>query len=329
MKLVSTKDLYLLSVVAVIQLANKSGSVRLRLLFTRLVAFLAYSLSRRKRRLSEKNLFEAFDGQLSKQRGRAIVKGSFYQFWLDAMSLPYCKSSEATGEPIQITGLEHLQDSLNGGKGAILWESSYFGRRNLAKHILYRNGFAIDQVHADGHLAGFRPRRTNRSWTSERIVRPFFHDCEKAFLREIIYLGDPDSLAFTKLMASRLRDNRILCISADGTRGKKFISLPFLGNSFSYPTGIVSLAKFTGSPILPLFCFDDEEGGTCLVIGPAVQISPDWQREVASENGIRQFITLLESYVRSYPEQYRKWDYSSPAAGTHPTAKLRADVKAS
>ena len=312
MKLVSVQDLYLLSVIAVIRLANRSGSVRLRLLFTRTVAFLAYFLSRRKRRLSEKNLFKAFDGQLSKQRGRVIVKGSFYQFWLDAISLPYCRSSEAAGETIQVAGLEHLENSLKRGNGAILWESSYFGRRNLAKHILYRNGFAIDQVHAYGHMGGFHLAKNNQSRITERVIRPFFDKCERSFVREIIYLGDPDSLAFTKLMASRLRDDRILCISADGTRGKKFIPIPFLGDFFAFPTGTVSLAKFTGSPILPLFCFDDEDGRTCLVIGPAVQISPDWQREVASENGLRQFITLLEFYVRKYPEQYRKWDYSSP-----------------
>ena len=129
-------------------------------------------------------------------------------------------------------------------------------------------------------------------------------------------------------MASRLRDNGILCISADGTRGKKFISIPFLGNSFSFPTGIVSLAKFTGSPILPLFCFDAEDGRTCLVIRPAVQISPDWQREAASENGIRQFITLLEFYVRKYPEQYRKWDHSSPGqANTEERSFIRCEAQ--
>jgi lauroyl/myristoyl acyltransferase len=326
MKLVSARDLYLLSVIAVIRAANGSGSVRLRLLFTWTVAFLAYCVSSRKRRLSEKNLVKAFDGQLSKQRGRAIVKGSFHQFWLDVLSLPYRRSSAAAGEPIQIAGLEHLQDSLKRGNGAILWESSYFGRRNLAKHILYRNGFAIDQVHAYGHIGGFHVAK-NQSCVSERIIRPFFDNCQRSFVRDIIYLGDPDSLAFTKLMASRLRDNRILCISADGTRGKKFISIPFLGNFFSFPTGIVSLAKFTGTPILPLFCFDTEDGKICLVIGPSLQIPPDLQREEALENGIRQFIAVLESYVRKYPEQYRKWDYSSPRKAKYRLAKLDSEVR--
>lgn len=312
MKLVSTKDLYLLSVIAIIRLANGSGSVRLRLLFTKAVAFLAYRLSRTKRGSSEKNLSRAFEGQLSKERRRAIVKGSFYQFWLDLFSMPYCSGSEAEARAVRICGLEHLQDSLKRGNGAILWESSYFGRRNLAKHILHRNGFAIDQVHASNHMGGFGAPRDNQSWAIQRVIRPFFDKCERSFVREIIYLGDPDSLTFTKLMVSRLKNNRILCISADGTRGHKFISVSLLGRAVSFPTGAVSLAKVTNTPILPLFCFADTTGTTKLTVLPPLQIPSDLQREEALENGIHQFVGLLESYIRMYPEQYRKWDYSSP-----------------
>jgi lauroyl/myristoyl acyltransferase len=276
------------------------------------VAFLAYRLSRSKRRSSEKNLSRAFKGQLSKEGRQAIVKGSFYQYWLDLFSMPYCSASEAEARPVRICGLAHLQESLKRGNGAILWESSYFGRRNLAKHILHRNGFAIDQVHASSHMGGFAARGGNQSWAIERVIRPFFDNCERSFVREIIYLGDPDSLAFTKLMVSRLRNNDILCISADGTRGHKFISVSLLGRTVSFPTGAVSLAKLTNTPILPLFCFADTTGRTKLVILPPLQIPSDLQREEALENGIHQFVGLLESYVRMYPEQYRKWDYSSP-----------------
>jgi lauroyl/myristoyl acyltransferase len=309
-KLITAKDVYLLCVITVIKLAHRSRSVRMRLLFTRTVALLAYRLSRGKGRSSEKNLSTAFKGQLSKERRRAIVKGSFYQFWLDILSMPCCSGSEGA-DPIDICGLEHLQDSLKRGNGAILWESSYFGRRNLAKHILYRNGFAIDQVHASSHMGGFGAPRDNQSWAIKHVIRPFFDKCERSFVREIIYLGDPDSLTFTKLLVSRLRNNGILCISADGTRGHKFISLTLLGRTVSFPTGAVSLARITNTPILPLFCFADATGTTKLTIMPPLQIPSDLQREDALENGIHQFVALLESYVRMYPEQYRKWDYSS------------------
>ncbi len=304
-----------MSVIMAIKVGHGFGSVRLRLLFTKAVALLAYRLSSSKRRSSEKNLSTAFNDQLSKERIRAIVKGSFFQFWLDLFTMPYGSDLEGEARPVSVYGLEHLQESLKRGDGAILWESSYFGRRNLAKHILYQNGFAVDQVHASNHMAGFGTPRDNQSWATERVIRPFFDNCERSFVREIIYLGDSDSLSFTKLLVSRLRKNRILCISADGTRGHKFISVSLLGRTVSLPTGAVSLARITNAPIFPLFCFADASGGTKLTILPPLQISSASQREEVLENGVRQFVALLESYVRMYPEQYRKWDYSRQENG--------------
>ncbi|MEX0805590.1 MAG: lysophospholipid acyltransferase family protein [Candidatus Binatia bacterium] len=306
MKLITAKDLYLLSVITLIEAANRLSSGRLRPLFARGVAFLAYWLSRRKRRMSEKNVVQAFEGKLSRERARDIVKGSFYQFWLEIFSMP-CSSGPEAADTISICGLEHLQDTLEQGKGAILWESSYFGRRNLAKYILHRNGFAIDQVHARNHMGGFAASGDAQSWTRDRVIRPFFDERQRSFVREIIYLTDPDFLIFARTMANRLRNNGILCISADGPRGHKFISVPFLGRTVSIPTGIASLAKVSGAPIMPLFCYADAKGRTSLNILPPVRIPSDLQREEALETTVLQFTDLLESYVRRYPEQYRNW----------------------
>jgi hypothetical protein len=46
----------------------------------------------------------AFKDQLSKERRLAIVKGSFYQFWLDLFSMPYCSGSEAEARPFVFAG---------------------------------------------------------------------------------------------------------------------------------------------------------------------------------------------------------------------------------
>jgi lauroyl/myristoyl acyltransferase len=109
-----------------------------------------------------------------------------------------------------------------------------------------------------------------------------------------------------------LKNNRVVCLSADGTRGHRFVSIPFLGRSFSIPTGIANLARLSATPILPIFCFADNRGKTALVIKPPLQMSPNLQREEALKDGVQQFFALLECYVRMYPEQYRKWNHSSP-----------------
>ena len=281
-----------------------------RLLFAKIVALSAYHFSQRKRRLSEKSVSEVFQGRLNEDHTRNIVKGSFYHFWLDIFSLPY-GCSGATLPPHHIQGLEHLHDSLERGNGAILWESSYFGRRNFAKHILFEKGFAIDQIHTYNHTGGFGGSRDRQSWVRKRVIGPYFDRCERAFLQDIIYLGDRNSLTFTRTLVNRLKNNGILCISADGTRGQKFISAPVLGRPNLFPTGILNLARFTGTPILPLFCYVDKKERTSLVILPPLKVPSGLQREDALENGVQQFAAQLESYVRTYPEQYRRWDSST------------------
>jgi lauroyl/myristoyl acyltransferase len=319
-RLITVKDVYLLTVIALIRASSAFSSVKWPPFLARTVAVVAYRLSRRKRRSSENNLVQVFEGTLSRERLQAIVRSSFYQFWLEVLSMPYRSVSQAAVDAVEMNGLEHLQAGLKQGNGVILWESSYFGRRLLAKEVLYKKGFAIEQVHAQTHLGGFGHSRDAASSVRERMIRPFFEHCERLFVKDIIYLTDPGSLRHTRVLANRLKQNRILCISADGPRGQKFISVPFLGRTLAFPTGIVSLAKISGAPILPLFCFADKKGRTKLTILPPVEISSEWEREQALERAILQFTAVLDGYIRRYPEQYRNWHY---VWGPLPTAPDR------
>lgn len=125
-------------------------------------------------------------------------------------------------------------------------------------------------------------------------------------------------------MLDQLKNNGILCLSADGTRGHKFIPASLLGQTVSFPTGAVSLAKISGASMLPLFCFADAEGTTRLDILPPVQIRCDGEREQGLEKSVLEFTSLLESYLKNYPEQYRNWHYFSgpPDTGSSQTRCL-------
>ncbi len=206
---------------------------------------------------------------------------------------------------LDIRRLGFLQTALQRGCGAILWESSYFGRRNLAKHILNHHGFAVVQVHAYDHLGGFGPAGSPESWMTEHIIRPFFDRCERSFLGDIIYLTDTDSLAALRIMLERLKHNAILCLSADGTRGYKFVSVSLFGRKCFFPTGAVSLAKISGAPMLPIFCYAESDGTIRLEILPSLRVRFDGERERELETTILEYTNLLRSYAKSYPEQYR------------------------
>jgi len=81
----------------------------------------------------------------------------------------------------------------------------------------------------------------------------------------------------------------------------------FLGGYRTFFTGMVSLSRITGAPILPLFCVQEDSDKTAVIIEPPIALDSTKDRDSASELCIDQYVSLLESYIKRYPEQYRNW----------------------
>jgi lauroyl/myristoyl acyltransferase len=311
MKCLRFQDLYSLTVITLIKIVSGFPFSLLKGLTLQSIVFAAYHVSKKKRHRMEKNLSEAFDGKLAEHQRREIVKGAFHEFWRETFSRWPTRQERAALKSAEIQGLEHLQRALRNGRGVILWESNAFGGRALSKQILHENGFMIHQVYAEFHLRGFLttdPDRSN-SWVRDHVVKTEMERCEKPFLAEIIYLPRSDSLVFTRVLLDRLKQNAILCIPGDGRSGRKLLPMRFLGRTMLFPTGMVSLARISGASLLPMFCIQEERGKTSLIIEPPILIETEVGREQALEKGVVQYVSLLESYIRKYPKQYRNWTF--------------------
>jgi len=309
MKFISIKDLYFLLVITLIKVVSWFFSPKLKDFVVKCIASSAYLFSREKRRLSEKNLSQAFGEKLTEDQKQKIIKEAFNEFWMEAFSLILSNFERDAIKGVGIHGVEHLQQALKKGKGVILWESVSFGRRNLAKQILKDRGFSIHQVHADYHIAGFRHDRKSPTYIKRLIIKPFFDRHEKQFIEEIINIPDSDSLAYTRLLLHRLKQNAIICITADVGLGQKLIPQRFFGRSILFPTGMVSLARLSGATILPIFCIKEKNNEIILIIENPIPVASGTERDSNLENSISQYASLLESYIRRFPENHRSWHY--------------------
>jgi lauroyl/myristoyl acyltransferase len=307
MKFIYLKDLYFLSVIAIVRLLGWLSLPGPRKFVVNSLAFAAYNFSKAKRRLIEKNLLKAFAGKLSQDQMRHIVKGVFYETWQEMFfwSLPSTKRAADNG--VELRGVEHLHDALRQGRGVILWETNGIGRRLSAKRILSENGFAIHQVHGADALGGFLTDDSSASWVRHRLVKRFFDNCEKQFVTEMISLPKSNSLAFTRILLNRLNQNAVLCVTGDGRVGQKLIPLTFLGRTTLFATGMVTLARISGSSILPMFCIPQRNGTSVVTIEGPIHIESDVDRERALENSLKQYGALLETHIRRDPELYRNW----------------------
>jgi KDO2-lipid IV(A) lauroyltransferase len=304
LRLPTRHHLYLLGVVALVEAANRVGSPRLADGLAGLAAAAAHRWSHEKRRRMERNVTRAL-GPLDDAERARIVRGAFHTFWDETLGFVPWRAAKTAA--LEVTGLGHLEDALAAGRGAILWESAYFGRRNLAKQALGRRGVRIQQVHNLDHRAGFA-RDPHASWLRDAVVFPYFEAREREFTAGVIRLPRAERLGGLRQVLAALARNEVVSITADVAQGHRFVTVPVLGEPKPFATGMVSAARTAGAALLPLFCVREAEGRLRVIVEPAIPVAPE-RTPTALEAPIGRYAALLEAYIRRYPEQFRDWHY--------------------
>lgn len=304
MTFMKVSDFYFLVVLVLVRVARWTGWPGLRNQLTWALGCLACRFSFKKRRAALQGLERVFASNRDKREKRRILCSSFRSFWQDTFAvLPFAQDLVKL-DRIGIVGEELLRSALEKGRGAILLESNAFGQRLTAKQLLGRRGFRIFQIHAENHLNGLRNEGVAGSWLRRKVLKTTFERWEKEFVFEIVDLPQGDSMLFTRTLQRRLAANSIVCSAGDGSLGQKFIKVPFLGRDRPFATGLFSLSKICRSPILPLFCFQEEGDKIKLVLGPEHDVGTE-----GVEEALVSFAQQLEGYIRRYPGQYRNWQF--------------------
>jgi lauroyl/myristoyl acyltransferase len=309
MALMRVKDLYFLTVLILIRVIGFSRSVILRNRLVTLLGWIAFQISSEKRTRSLAGLQEGLGSSVGHRERERIALASFRMFWQDAFAILPLPGESRSLDHLPVEGRGLLETALKQGKGAILLESNSFGNRLLAKQVLHKQGFSLVQVHAQNHLHGLRNRGLKRSWLRESFINPTFEDWENEFLSDVVYLPEDDSLTFTRILQRLLAGNSIICSAGDGNRGKRMVRIPFLGRSRSFATGMFSLSRVSGAPVMPLFCYQDFGGQTRVTIGPIFKLDRIEKDRLAPDPGLSEYVAILENYVKKYPDQYRHWHF--------------------
>lgn len=306
MSRIAAVDFYYLAVIGLVRLNDWVRSPALSAALGRTMGRLAFTTSGEKTRRIKTNLARVYGDRIEPKQLDRIARGSLDDFWREMLSWSYGAEANLAPARLQVVGLEHLNNALARGKGVVLWDSNGFGRRVLAKKLLFREGFVIHQIHGPNNLGGFltdNPRATQarREW-----VKTFFDRREQAFVASQIDLPASDAMEYTRTMMHRLTANGILSAAGDGSAGHKHVAIDFLGYPTLFATGLVSMARLTGAAILSLFCFKPNDT-IRLEIGAPLEIPRDMERDAAQRAVLVQYAARLEALVRAYPEQYRNW----------------------
>lgn len=100
-----------------------------------------------------------------------------------------------------------------------------------------------------------------------------------------------------------LQAGAVVAQTGDGWHSASFVDAPFLGRMLPFPTGVMSLARLTGVPVIPLFA-----------AGPASRMEfvieePFRVGRGASEleQAIRRYAARLDQHVRAWPAAWEHW----------------------
>lgn len=275
-----------------------------------LAGFMLYLFSRRTRATVAANMRIVLGPQIDESQVQQVTREAFRNLlwnYYDLFHLP-AFTSEAIRRRLQIEGVEHLEQALARGKGAIM-VGLHFGNTEVLMQVplLYPHMKFVMLVEkmADARIFDLMRRlRESRGMEMIPIDEPF------------------------KIMR-RLKQNCIVGIAADRDVTHSGMIFDFFGKPAQLPDGPVRLALRMGTPIIPAFGWRETNGRFQVKVLPplAMQHTGSFDHDVRVNMG--RLLKVFEEIIRARPGQWmafhRLW-LESPTPLFHSLPRLEEKV---
>ena len=275
-------------------------------LLGRFLAHGGYLVDRRRRRIAEENLRNAYGENLSEVQIQEIIRRSYVHLasvGIDFIKLPRIVNSNNWRNHIEVEGLEFAKKAREEGKG-IIFVTGHVGNwevlgcameflfhqpvHSIAKHM--ENPFndrLVTQLREDG---------------GQKII--FTENSARAILRV-------------------LKSNQLLGILIDQNVRDNNILVDFFGQKAATTRSAATLSLKTGAPVIMLFARRLEGGYKFKVsLSEPVQIEKTGDLEKDIFNLTQRCTSIIESRIREHPHEWlwihRRWKLKSTAVSSNP-----------
>lgn len=220
------------------------------------------------------------------------------------------RNQQPLSNAIRILGQEHLDASLQKGKGAIAI-GGHFGNFTIM-------GFKMKS-------AGYRFHTVVRAFGDPFREKMYEH--YRAKQGQLFIPSRPPKEALKRILQA-LKKNETVFLITDENKRHGGVFVDFFHRPASTASGPAVLHLRTGADLLPMFLLRNQDNTHQLIIEPPLNI-PDTKDRKAEVEEIMQLITKkIEEYVRKYPSQWmwtqRRWRTRPPeekAKGIEPGYK--------
>ena len=189
---------------------------------------------------------------------------------------------------IRIEGVEHMEEALKGGKGAI-GVSAHLGNFELAGAVLALLGFPVSAVvftHQNSYVDAFFSRQRTGVGVRSIAVR------------------SQNQRALYEASLAALQKNGILALVGDRDFFGNGMELPFFGKSVKIPRGPAAFSLRTGAPIVPGFLVREKDGTYRFWLEKPIRPPEGVSREEAVRRMTEQCVEAMSRVIRKYPTQW-------------------------
>lgn len=236
-------------------------------------------------KMAEANIRECLG--VSEERARQIAADSLHRFGrmvVEVLRFPLL-NKDTIHDKVRVEGLEYLEAAYAQGKGVIMC-TGHYGNWELLGATVALHGYPMLSI----------TRKQNNGYM-DRAINEF----RQMVGQRVTYnRGEHGLLAISRM----LREKNLLGVLYDQDTNDDGVEIDLFGKRSVIPLGPAALSRIYGSPILPIFLHNNDDG-TCTAKIYAPLYTPktkDKQRDFY--NVTRQLVTVLEQEIIAHPEMW-------------------------
>lgn len=203
---------------------------------------------------------------------------------------------------IRVHGTGAVESARESGRGIIFWTSNFAFNDLVTKVAWHRLGLEVSHFTRPVH--GF-----SESGFGVRVLNPVRTVVEDRYLGERVSAENSVRTAM-RVLDQRARAGGVISFTV-GNRGRRVVSVPFLGGSLALAAGVPGFARRANAALHPTFTIRAPDNSFDVTIGEELG-SGEIDGDAHARAVITDYANQLAPFVRAHPRQWRGWRYTRP-----------------
>ncbi len=235
--------------------------------------------------MAKTNIMECLG--VGEERAEQIASDSLHRFGrmiVEVMRFPLLKPDNID-QTVKVEGLEYLDAAYKQNKGVIM-ATGHYGNWELLGATVALHGYPMLSI----------TRKQNNG-----AMDKFINEYRQMVGQKVAYnRGESGLLAISRM----LKEKHLLGVLYDQDTNDDGVEINLFGKKSIIPMGAAALSRIYGSPILPIFLHNNDDGTCAAKIYPPLYTPRTKNKTQDFYDVTKQMVTILEHEIIVHPEMW-------------------------